>query len=190
MLAAIGARLAASVLMQSPIGGFIRGAGRLLRKVPWQVWAALALALAVFIGVKIHNHKVSAFGTERFNSGFTAGYAKAKADAAKAVHEVETKGRTMAHEVRSKNDAKTADLLSALLALCSCGAQGVLPAVPSLPPPPTARPDPAEQKEMTPYLAACRRRAAAHRTAGRCSRRFRPAKRQSPRRQRQLVGVV
>jgi N-acetylglucosamine kinase-like BadF-type ATPase len=78
--------------------------------VPWQVWAAIALAIAVFIGVKIHNHKVSAFGTERFNSGFTAGYAKAKADVEKAVAEVETKGRAMAQDERSKNDAKTVDL--------------------------------------------------------------------------------
>jgi hypothetical protein len=92
MLEAIAARLAASVLMQSPIGGFIRGAAALARKVPWQVWAAIALAIAVFIGVKIHNHKVSAFGTERYNSGFTAGYAKAKADVEKAPRRCRNQG--------------------------------------------------------------------------------------------------
>lgn len=110
MLEAIGARLAASVLMQSPIGGFIRGAWALARKVPWQVWAAIALAIAVFVGVKIHGHKVDAFGNERFKSGFEAGYAAAKEDLGKAKAEVETKGVAMAQDERKKNDAKTADL--------------------------------------------------------------------------------
>lgn len=110
MFAAIAARVGASVLMQSPIGGFIRGAGRLFAKVPWQVWAALALAIAVFVGVKIHGHKVDAFGNERFTAGFSAGYAAAKQDLEKAKAEVETKGRAMAQDERKKNDAKTADL--------------------------------------------------------------------------------
>ena len=110
MLAAIATRLGASVLMQSPIGGFIRGVGRFLRVIPWQVWAVLALAIAVFVGVKIHAHKVEAFGEERFTAGYAKGYADAKADAEKARAEVEVRGREMAQDERTKNDAKTADL--------------------------------------------------------------------------------
>lgn len=99
-----------SALMMSPAGGIIRGAGALFGKVPWQIWAALALAIAVFVGVKVHGHKVDAFGNERFTAGYAKGYADAKADLEKAKAEVETKGVAMAQDERKKNDAKTADL--------------------------------------------------------------------------------
>jgi len=57
MIPMIAGWLAKSVLMLSPVGGFIRGAGALARKVPWQVWAAIAAVALIVAGTVYHGHK-------------------------------------------------------------------------------------------------------------------------------------
>lgn len=98
-LAPLVAKVAESAFMKSPIGGFLK-----------RFWKPILLALVVgFIiwrGLAWHAAKVEAFGTERYNAGFEA----AKAATKKAAARVEVKGRDMAAEVRSKNDAKVADI--------------------------------------------------------------------------------
>lgn len=80
------------------------------KRVPWQVWLAIAAAVLLVIGIIWHGHAKEAFGNQRFTDGYAKGYADAKADAEKATHAVETKGREMAQDVRSKNDARHASI--------------------------------------------------------------------------------
>jgi hypothetical protein len=76
------------------------------KRVPWQVWLAIAAVILLVLGCIWHGHAKESFGNQRFTAGYAKGYADAKADAENATHAVETKGRDMAQDVRSKNDAR------------------------------------------------------------------------------------
>lgn len=78
--------LGKSALMTSPAGGFIRAAGGLFKKIPWQVWAAIAVVIALWIGVKWHAHEVH----KTYQAGYQQAVADIKAKEAKLVAPLET----------------------------------------------------------------------------------------------------
>lgn len=98
MFAGIGARIAASALMQSKFGRF-------LKAVPRWVWIVLAAALVIFLAVRWHNGRIEDLKTTSFN----AGYAQAVADGKKGVVKVEQRSTAIATEIRSKTDEKIRD---------------------------------------------------------------------------------
>lgn len=104
MFAGIAARLAGSVLMQSPIGALLKGFWRLLGKIPWQVTAGIFLALALWLGFRWHGHEV--------HKTYQKGYNQARAEDRAALDELRRKLKTagdnmatISHDQRSKNDA-------------------------------------------------------------------------------------
>lgn len=99
MLASIAAWAGKSVLMSSPLGG-------LLKRIPRWVWLLLAGAVLVLFAMRWHAGKAEAFGAERYQ----AGYAAAQADAKAARDELERRNAKLAAELRSKNDAKLRDV--------------------------------------------------------------------------------
>ena len=91
MIAMAAAWFGKSMLMQSPIGGF-------LKAVPRWVWILLAVAAAGWFAVHWHNGKVE----ELRSSSFAAGYAKAVTDGKQRVRIVERGSDKIATEIRSK----------------------------------------------------------------------------------------
>lgn len=98
MIAAAGAWLGRSVLMQSPIGGY-------LKLIPRGVWIAVAAAIVVLLVVRWHAAKIEDLKTTSFN----AGYAKAVDDGKKGVGKIEHKSTAITAEIRSKTDATIRD---------------------------------------------------------------------------------
>lgn len=98
MIAAAGAWLAKSALMQSPVGG-------LLKAVPRWVWIAIAVAILIFGAVRWHNGRIEDLKTTSFN----AGYAKAVSDGKKGIGKIEQKSIAIATEIRSKTNEKIRD---------------------------------------------------------------------------------
>jgi hypothetical protein len=92
--------LAKSALMQSPVGAFIRW-------VPKWAWIVLAVVAAVAGAYLWHQHVAG----KALKSADAAGYARAKAEDAKALQDLRSKaneaasnGRSIAQDTRSKND--------------------------------------------------------------------------------------
>jgi hypothetical protein len=94
MLELIGGWLMKSALMTSPAGSVILGAGKLLKKTPWQVWAAIGIALALWVGVKWHKHEV--------HKTWQAGYNQAVAD----IRAAEAKKIAPLKQLKTTGDAK------------------------------------------------------------------------------------
>lgn len=103
MGATLLAWLAKSALMTSPLGGIIKAIGRLLGKIPPKVWLALIVGAALFIGWKVHTHKVTKFGEERYTSGFEAGYHAAEEDQRKVTAKTNAATAAIAQDERGKN---------------------------------------------------------------------------------------
>jgi hypothetical protein len=108
--------LAESALMMSPIGGFLKGVWKLSGKVPWQIWAAIFAAIALWLGIRWHAHEV--------HKTFAAGYAQARSEDKAVLDNLRAQlaqaGLEMkrtSQEQRSKNDAANASIHSAADAL-------------------------------------------------------------------------
>ena len=124
MFELIGGWLMKSALMTSPAGPFILGAGKLFKKIPWQVWAAIAAAFALWIGVKWHKHEVR----KTWQAGYNRAVADIKAKEAKVIaplKQAKTEGdaKNVAvnegvrkdHDVQNAHiDSNLADLLGVL----------------------------------------------------------------------------
>lgn len=91
MMVAIAAWLGKSMLMQSPLGGF-------LKAVPRWLWILLALAAAIFFALRWHAGKVE----DLRSSSFKAGYDKAVADGRTRVRIVERRSESISSEERNK----------------------------------------------------------------------------------------
>lgn len=72
---------AKSALMQSPIGGILKGIWSLLGKIPWQVYAVIFAVIALWLGVRWHAHEVH----KTWQSGYNQAIADIKAQEAKKV---------------------------------------------------------------------------------------------------------
>lgn len=81
MLTTIAAFLGQSVLMTSPVGGALRAAGAFLKKIPWQVWAAIALAFTLWLGWRWLEHDRK----EHYQAGYKQAVADIRAAEAKKV---------------------------------------------------------------------------------------------------------
>lgn len=88
MFATIGTWLAESALMTSPAGPFLLGAGKLFKKIPWQVWAAIGLALALWLGVRWHTHEIHKIKNEAYQAGYVQAVADVKAQQVKVTAKV------------------------------------------------------------------------------------------------------
>lgn len=102
----LGAWLARSALMQSPIGGF-------LKAVPRQVWIALAIALALFIAFKWHGHRVNNALATAEKRGEQRAYARVEAKALKiaaGAADISAKARSLNSE-KNRRIAVDADAL-------------------------------------------------------------------------------
>lgn len=77
----LGAWLAKSALMMSPAGAYIRAAGGVMKKIPWQVWAAIGAAIALWLGVRWHHHEVH----KVYQSGYNQAVVDIRAQEAKKV---------------------------------------------------------------------------------------------------------
>jgi hypothetical protein len=73
LLALLGGWLAKSALMTSPVGGFLKGFGSLVRRIPWQVWLTLAIVAAAAGGYFWVKHEIH----QAYASGHKDGYAQA-----------------------------------------------------------------------------------------------------------------
>lgn len=85
--------LAAVALKLSPVGRF-------LKAVPWQVWAAIGLAVALWLGVQWHQHEAGQALEAAEKRGEDRAYANVEAKA-KALEE---KARELAQQIRSRTD--------------------------------------------------------------------------------------
>lgn len=124
MLKLIGSWLMKSALMTSPAGPFVLGAGSLFKKIPWQVWAAIGIAFALWIGIKWHKHEVH----KTWQAGYNQAVADIKAKAAKQITELKdlkttgdaknvaiNEGVKKSHDVQNAHiDSNLADLLGGL----------------------------------------------------------------------------
>lgn len=81
--------IAAAALKLSPVGKF-------LKAIPWQVWAAIGLAIALWLGVRWHNGQVN----DAFKRGEQAAYAAVE----KKALELQAKANVIADKIRSKSD--------------------------------------------------------------------------------------
>jgi hypothetical protein len=84
------------------LGLKLLGVGKWLKaNVPWQVWAAIALAIALWLGVRWHAHEVK--------KTWKAGYDAAKAEDREAAKNLEARINALTVEIatdeRKKNDA-------------------------------------------------------------------------------------
>lgn len=102
------------------IGEVASKTGGLLRKVPREVWYALALILALWLGSKWHEHRKAQYGAERF----MAGYAKAVEDGRQLKEQAELIGSAISKSLKEQNDEtnRRIDRLSADLRLRGPGA--------------------------------------------------------------------
>ncbi len=73
---------------------------RFLKSLPWQVWLALAVAAAVFFGVRYHNGAVE----DARKAGDKAGYARASGEFVEKLRKIEAKANDIAAIARKKND--------------------------------------------------------------------------------------
>lgn len=84
----------------------LTGAKAALAKIPWQVWAVLALVLAIGIGSCVHGKKVKSFGTERYDTGVADGK-KARDAEIKALQNAKAEAdRKLAAEIRKRVNAE------------------------------------------------------------------------------------
>lgn len=85
---AIGKWAMESALMTSPAGPFIIGAGKLFKKIPWQVWAAIAAAILIYIGIQWHTHEIHKLRDESYKAGYAQAVKDIKAEEAQKTAEV------------------------------------------------------------------------------------------------------
>jgi hypothetical protein len=99
----LGAFLAKSALMQSPIG-------KVLGKVPSRVWKILAIVvisgLLIFFALRWHSNKVETFGNEKFQAGYDSRDAEIK----KLQTQLNQRNAELATALRSKTDEKLRDV--------------------------------------------------------------------------------
>lgn len=93
MIPLIAGWLGKSVLMQSPIGGF-------LKSLTPRAWLHIAIVAAVVVGFFVHQHKARSFGKERFNAGVASEAARIEAKA----REIERKAAALSEKSRKLND--------------------------------------------------------------------------------------
>lgn len=86
------------------LGSIAGKAGNAVRAIPPRAWLWIALAVALFVGFLVHQHKVKALAAERYTTGFKAGYDAAREDTRKAQSEREKIGDIIAKKLRSQND--------------------------------------------------------------------------------------
>lgn len=75
---------------------FLLSAGRWIKGLPWQVWAAIGLALVLFLGVRWHNGQIK----DAEKRGADRAYAAVE----KKAREIEAKANATADKIRSKSD--------------------------------------------------------------------------------------
>lgn len=109
--------LAKSALMMSPVGAYIRAAGGLISKIPWQVWVAIGAALVLWLGVRWHAHEVK----KTYRSGYDQAVADIKAQEAAKVAPLkeakavaDAKNAVTNEQVRKIHDAQNAHIDSNL----------------------------------------------------------------------------
>lgn len=75
---------------------FLLSAFRWLKGLPWQVWAAIGVALVLWMGVRWHNGQVN----DAFKRGEQAAYVAVE----KKALELQAKANAVADKIRSKSD--------------------------------------------------------------------------------------
>lgn len=85
----------------------LSGARKALARVPWQVWAVLALMVVFGVGSCVHKQKVEALKTERYNSGFADGQKSRDAEITALQRQLATRVTPIIAEVREKHSAET-----------------------------------------------------------------------------------
>lgn len=90
------------------IGLKLLGFKKMLGKVPWQVYAVIALVIAAGVGSCIHKGKVKKFGEERYVAGFIAGEEKVRKETLVAQQEVAKREAAVAAKLREIVNAENA----------------------------------------------------------------------------------
>lgn len=93
----IAAWLAKSVLMQSPIGAF-------LKRVPGRVWLLIALAVGAYLlgSYAVRKHQAAVYRT--YKAGYDEGHRVALADVRRAQAQADAKAATINSNLRKIND--------------------------------------------------------------------------------------
>lgn len=88
------------------LGAKLSGVGKKLKSVPWQVWAVIALVIALGVGGCVVKNKIEAYGSERYFSGYDDGRESRDAEV-KAAQEAKAEAdRKLAAALREKVNAQ------------------------------------------------------------------------------------
>jgi hypothetical protein len=97
------------------IAARLAGAGGMLRRVPWQAWAALAVIIAIGLGAWWHGHKVKSAFAAAERRGEERAYTRVAAQALEIKRKADAASLKISTDLRNQNDvearniARTAD---------------------------------------------------------------------------------